>query len=266
LFFASLQPNRNIFTLNDINSLIDYLSQHPEQLWLGMVCIDLGFTLLMFRLFGKLGLYSVIVFDYVLCNIQGPKLTEVFGYETSLGMILYAGIYFATDLLSEKYGKREANRAVWMGFAASMIMVLVMSISILFQPSDRAFAQDAHGAIKLLFLYTPRFVFGSILAYLVSQKLDVFTFHYIKKKTKGKHLWLRNNLSTITSQAVDTVLYAVIVWWGTVSLSEAFALAAVKYVFKVVIALVDTPFIYWARSWNVEARDWSEIEPAEDAS
>ena len=94
-------------------------------------------------------------------------------------------------------------------------------------------------------------MFGSLLAYLISQSFDVWLFHKVKEWTQGKHLWIRNNLSTITSQALDTVLYAVIVWWGIFDLGTAFRLALAKYFFKVFIAAFDTPFIYWARGWDV---------------
>ena len=91
-------------------------------------------------------------------------------------------------------------------------------------------------------------VFGSLLAYLISQSFDVWIFHKIKKRTQGRALWLRNNLSTMTSQLIDTTMYSFIVWWGVVDLQTAMELGLVKYGFKVAIAAIDTPFIYWARS------------------
>ncbi len=244
------------------DNIIQFFHQHQNWLWILTVVVDLGITLLFYRLFGKIGLYVIIVLNVMLCNLQGPKLTMIFGVQTSLGLILYSGIYFATDLLSEKYGRREAGRAVLAGFAASAIIVVMMSISLMFLPSlkpeQKEFAESIHYALKLLFDFTPRFVFGSLFVYLISQSLDVWIFHYLKRKTHGKHLWLRNNLSTILSQAVDTVLYSIIVWWAIVPLETAFQLALAKYAFKVVIALVDTPFIYWARNWDVEHQDWHE--------
>jgi uncharacterized integral membrane protein (TIGR00697 family) len=91
-------------------------------------------------------------------------------------------------------------------------------------------------------------VFGSLLAYLVSQRFDVWAFHKIKAWTGERWLWLRNNGSTMASQLLDTTIYSLIVWWGTVDLQTALALGAAKYVFKLVIAAIDTVFIYWARS------------------
>lgn len=257
------------------NMMTDFFAQHQDLLWVLVVAVDLGLTLVMFRLFGKMGLYGVIVLNIMLSNLQGPKLTTIFGLETSLGLILYAGIYFATDLLSERYGKREANRAVMMGFATSLIVVAVMSFSLMFLPvADKPMAVESHEALMALFSFTPHFVLGSLFVYLVSQNLDVWVFHYLKERTNGRHLWLRNNVSTLTSQAVDTVLYTLVVWWPLFldkqpelsvwdALEIAFYLALAKYFFKVLIALIDTPFIYWARTWNVDEKDWhSELEQA----
>jgi len=250
-------------------SVADFFSQQQNLLWILTVCLDLSLTLVMFRLFGKTGLYAVIVLNVLLCNLQGPKLVYVFGMNTSLGVILYSGIYFATDLLSERYGKREANRAVMIGFAANIVVVIVMTLSLLFVPTPvgektSKLAADAHGALSFLFGFTPRFVLGSMLAYLVSQRHDVWFFHMLKKATRGRHLWLRNTLSTAVSQAIDTTIYSLVVWWALLDLGTAIELALFKYVFKLVIAVLDTPFIYWARAWNVTRSDWHDRDEYAD--
>jgi len=104
--------------------LTDYFASRQELLWLMTVAIDLGSALLMYRLFGKMGLYAYVVLSILLANLQGPKLIIIMGMQTSMGVIIYSGIYFATDMLSEKYGKREANRAVMIGFLVSCIIVV----------------------------------------------------------------------------------------------------------------------------------------------
>ncbi len=249
------------------NVIVDFFSQHQNLLWVMVVVIDLSATLLLYRLYGKIGLYAIIVLDIMLSNLQGPKLITIFGLETSLGLILYAGIYFATDLLSEKYGHKEANRAVMIGFATSALVVLMISFSLIFDPSpNRVIAANTHDALTTLFGFTPHFVFGSLFVYLVSQHLDVWIFHKIKEKTQGRHLWLRNNASTMLSQMVDTALYTLIVWWPLflqtqpdiatdVAFWMALQLGMAKYVFKVLIAMIDTPFIYWARGWDLSRKD-----------
>ncbi len=235
------------------------VDQHTT-LWLFTVCVDLGAAILLFRIFGKQGLYASVVLSLLLANLQGPKLTQVLGMQTSVGVILYSGIYFATDLLSERYGRREANRAVLIGFAVSLIIIVMISLSLKFAPSNEIktaeFANKIHQSMTTLFDFTPRFVLGSLLAYLISQSFDVWIFHVIKTKTEGRHLWLRNNLSTMLSQLIDTSIYCLVVWWGIVDLATAVQLAMAKYVFKVLIAIIDTPFIYAARYWDVSKKDW----------
>ncbi|MFW2404727.1 MAG: queuosine precursor transporter [Gammaproteobacteria bacterium] len=232
---------------------------NQDLLWLATLCADLGLTVLMYHFFGARGLLAAIVLSILLSNLQGPKLTVIFGMQTSLGVIFYSSIFFATDLLSEKFGRAEANRAVLIGFSVSVIIVVMLSLGLLFQPSDRPasaeFSNDVHNAFITILDFTPRFVFGSLLAYLISQSFDVWIFHKIKEKTQGRHLWLRNNLSTMASQTIDTLLYSFVVWWGVVDLATALQLGVVKYLFKLAIAIIDTPFIYWARSWPPHKHD-----------
>jgi hypothetical protein len=235
--------------------MIEFLSQHQLLLWIITVFTDLGFALLCYRLFGRTGLYGVIIFSLLLANIMGPKLTVIAGLQTSMGVILYSSIFFATDLLSEKYGQKEAQRAVMLGFYISVALVVMTQISMLFLPSSApqtsAFALSVHQAMVTLFDYTPRFVFGSLLAYLISQSFDVWVFHRIREATDGRYLWLRNTASTLLSQAIDTLIYGLVVWWGLVDLVTALQLAGAKYVFKFAIAVIDTPFIYLACRWKV---------------
>ena len=236
------------------NALIEFFQANQDLLWLTTLALDLGITVVMYRVFGRDGLLACIIVSILLANLQGPKLTTILGMQTSLGVIFYSSIFFATDLLSEKYGRDVANRAVRLGFAVSCILVAMLSIALQFLPSTdpetSAFSNTIQQSFENILNFTPRFVFGSLLAYLLSQSLDVWLFHWIKAKTNGRWLWLRNNGSTMISQAVDTLIYSLVVWWGVVELATAIQLGIVKYGFKLAIAAFDTPFIYWARSWQ----------------
>ena len=230
-----------------------FFSNNQDLLWLITLFIDLGFTVVMFRFFGREGLLACIVLSILLANLQGPKLTVIFGMQTSLGVIFYSSIFFATDLMSEKFGKQAADKAVMMGFSISVIILVMLSISLLFLPSiqgSQTFSSEVHQAFVRILDFTPRFILGSLFSYLISQRFDVWFFHKIKDWTDGKHLWLRNNLSTMASQTIDTALYSLVVWWGVVDLETAIQLGLAKMVFKIGIAAFDTPFIYWARSWK----------------
>tara|TARA_B100001146_G_scaffold163883_1_gene144837 strand:- start:154 stop:858 length:705 start_codon:yes stop_codon:yes gene_type:complete len=231
------------------------LLQNQELLWVLTVVYDLGLAIILYRFFGKYGLYAAVILGIVLGNLQGGKVSqlEFFGYSftASMGAILYSGIYFATDVLNEKFGREEANRAVMLGFVANIAVMLTLLISVQFKPSQiTGSALEVHNAISTLASYSPVFVIGSLIAYLVSQTFDVWIFHRIKVLTDGKYLWLRNNVSTIISQALDTFLYTFVWVVGTeLSFLAAFGIALTKYVFKVIIALIDTIFIYWVRKW-----------------
>ena len=233
-------------------AIAEFFAGNQELLWLTTLLLDLGFTVLLYRLFGKAGLQVAIATAIILANLQGPKLTVIFGLQTSLGVIFYSSIFFATDILSENYGKAEATRAVRMGFVVSVIVLVMLSLGLLYLPSDRPesaeFSSNVHQAFATILDFTPRFVIGSLLAYYVSQTFDVWAFHKIKAWTGDRWLWLRNNLSTMSSQVIDTVVYSLVTWWGVVDLRTALALGAAKYVFKFAIAVIDTGFLYWARA------------------
>lgn len=233
-------------------AIVDFYSGNQELLWLTTLFVDLGSTVLLYRLFGKAGLQIAITTAIILANLQGPKLTVIFGLQTSLGVIFYSSIFFATDVLSENYGKAAANKAVRMGFAVSIIVLIMLSLALLYLPSNKPetaeFSASIHNSFATIVNFTPRFIFGSLLAYYISQHFDVWAFHRIKLLTGGRWLWLRNNLSTMSSQVIDTSIFSLVTWWGIVDLKTALALGAVKYLFKVAIAMIDTAFIYWAKN------------------
>lgn len=232
-------------------SVAAFFAANQEMLWLTTLVLDLGGTVVLYRLFGKAGLQVAIATAIILANLNGPKLTVIFGMETSLGVIFYSSIFFATDVLSENYGKAEANKAVRMGFAVSIIVLIMLLFSLLYLPSQRSataeYSANIHAAFSTIVNFTPRMILGSLLAYIISQSFDVWAFHKIRSYTGDRWLWLRNNLSTMSSQVIDTTIFALVVWAPIVGLRPALALGASKYIFKLVIAIIDTSFIYWAR-------------------
>lgn len=232
-------------------TLVSFFSANQELLWLTTLVLDLGGTLVLYRLFGKAGLQVAIATAIILANLQATKLTVIFGMETSLGVIFYSSIFFATDVLSENYGKAEANKAVRLGFAVSIIVLVMLSMALLYLPSDRPgsaeFSSNIHDAFATIVGFTPRVILGSLFAYIVSQSFDVWAFHKIKTITGVRWLWLRNNLSTMSSQIIDTAIFTLVVWAPIVGMRTALGLGFAKYIFKLVIALIDTAFLYWAK-------------------
>ncbi len=230
-------------------------------LWVGFILADLSLSILVYRFFGKFGLYALIVASIITANIQVLKTVQLFGLVATLGNILYGSIFLATDILSEVYGKKAARRGVWLGFIGMTLMTLWMQIGLKFIPDVSDFAQDA---LSTIFGLMPRVAAGSMVAYLISQHHDVFAFHFWKNRTRGRFLWLRNNASTMVSQAIDSIIFCAIALWGLFDIKTWLQILATTYFLKWFVAAIDTPFIYLARrlSQTVVAKE-SNITPVE---
>ena len=218
-----------------------------EALWIGFALLDLIMVLVVFRWFGKPGLFALIVFNLILCNVQVLKTIELFGLTTTLGNILYASVFFATDLLNEHYGKEEAKKAVMLGFFSLILAMTYMQIALVFIPSPTDFAQPH---LEAIFGVLPRIVLASMVAYLISQWHDIWAFQFWKNRTAGKHLWLRNNASTLVSQLLDTVIFCSIAFIGIFPMDVWIQIVLSTYLIKLLVAFLDTPFIYLAARYK----------------
>ncbi|MCX8058326.1 MAG: queuosine precursor transporter [Spirochaetes bacterium] len=223
-----------------------------ELLWFIFLITDLSFCLLLFRFFGKNGLYSLIAANIILCNIQVTKLVKLFGVTVTLGNILYGSIFLATDILSEYYGKDEAKKAVYSGFLILIFMTFTFQITLLYKPDP---ADLVHNSMKNIFSFIPRIAIGSLIAYLVSQIHDVWAFHFWKNLTKGKKLWIRNNFSTMVSQAIDSFIFCFIAFYGIYEKGVFIQILLSTYLIKFLVALFDTPFIYLSKIISRKVND-----------
>jgi uncharacterized integral membrane protein (TIGR00697 family) len=226
--------------------------------WFLFLIIDLTLAVLMYRLWGKKGLYVLIAASIIAANIQVVKTVQLFGLVATLGNVLYGSIFFATDVLSEVYGRKSARKGVWLGFSALILMAIWMQLALIFIPDASDFAQSS---LVTIFGLMPRIAAGSLAAYLLSQHHDIFAFHYWKDRTGGKYLWLRNCASTTISQAIDSVVFCSIAFIGVFPWPVFFEILLTTYFLKFVVMLVDTPFIYWAKSFSktVLTREQQEI-------
>ncbi len=213
-------------------------------LWFLLMFLNFSLIVIFFKLWGKTGLYVWSGFAIIVANIQVLKTVSLFGVVATLGNIVYGTTFLVTDILSELYGKRDSKLAVWFGFATMVSMTLIMQVSLLFVPDKSDFVQEA---LVTIFKIMPRITVASLVAYLVSQHHDIWAFHFWKKKTKGKFLWLRNNLSTMVSQAIDSIVFCSIAFIGVFEWGVWFQILITTYIFKWLVAIMDTPFLYWAR-------------------
>lgn len=220
-----------------------------ELIFIITVIIYLGSVLLLYKLFGKNGLFAFAIFGTILGNIAVCKCVDLFGLSTTAGNVLYASTFLVTDILSEKYGKKDAKRAVLYSFSIMLLWLLGTQLILQFTPNANDYINDS---LKVVFGLVPRITIASLIGFICSQNIDVFLYHFIWKKTgdnKSK-LWLRNNGSTLISQAIDTVIFTFLAFWGTYPTNVFFSILITTYLFKALVAVIDTPFIYIARKIN----------------
>lgn len=214
-----------------------------------MLLANFFLIILAYKLFGKWGLIMWIPISVIVANIQVIQTVELFGLVATLGNIVYASSFLVTDILSENYGKKEAQKAVWIGFFSLISMTLLMNLALAFQPlAGDKFASAAHDATSTIFGLMPRIAIASLAAYLLSQRHDIWAFHFWKKRfEKDNQLWLRNNLSTMISQLIDSSVFVLIAFYGVFETPVLIEIFITTYVLKFVVAAADTPFVYWGK-------------------
>lgn len=177
------------------------------------------------------------------------------GFALTTGILTYPLTFLFTDLVSEVYGKRRADVMVLLGFVMSLLMLGITQLAMrvpphpYWVPADSAFYPTAEGyqtAFESVFSLNGYLLFGSMAAYAAAQLTDNYLYHFWKRLTRGKHLWLRNNASTWVSQLVDTAIVNSILFYGGFGWSfwQGVEVMITIYAYKVVLAALDTPLIY----------------------
>ncbi|RKN79570.1 queuosine precursor transporter [Ulvibacterium marinum] len=172
---------------------------------------------------------------------------ELFGaplFEISVGVLPYPVTFLITDLISEIFGKKKANQIVTAGIFASFFSMGFIYISDAVPAIPSSPIDDA--LFEKVFALSPVAVLASMLAYLAAQYVDIAIYHFWKKLTKGKYLWLRNNFSTFLSQFIDTfTVVGLLCIFGVLPWSLFYGLVISGFIFKIFIAFLDTPFLYF---------------------
>ena len=191
-------------------------------------------------------LSGIFIASLVTCNLIANKFVTVdLGFKVfivSAGILPYPLTFLVTDLISELYGQRKANLVVFSGFIASLFVLLFLWLGGQFSSIPDSLVTDE--IYNSVFQNAWRLIAGSMIAYLFAQFVDVRIFHFWKKLTDGKHLWLRNNGSTIASQLVDTTLVICILFIGVWNTDQIQSAIIDGWIFKMLMALLDTPIIY----------------------
>lgn len=214
-----------------------------ELLFFLTILLNFCGILIAYKVFGKTGLFVWIGFATVIANIEVTKCVDMFGLSVTLGNVIYGTTFLATDILSEKYGGKEARKGVLIGFFTTVVFTVMSQVNLLFIPNSEDVVSEA---MKTVFSFMPRICISSVIAYLISNMLDTFTYDAIKKHFPNQ-LWLRNNGSTMTSQLVDSFLFTIIAFAGVFDFLTIIELSLTTYAIKIIVAACDTPFLYIAK-------------------
>lgn len=184
----------------------------------------------------------------VSCNLIFQKFITwnpfgLYEFQFSAGLLPYPLTFLVTDIISEIYGERKANNVVKAGLIAALVVMAIVMIAQAAPAADFSPVNDP--TFSKVFGLTLPAVCASMAAYLVAQFIDIRLFHFWKRLTKGKHLWIRNNFSTIFSQLFDTsIVLLLLCALGTLQWSAFWVLFASSFLFKVIFAFLDTPLFY----------------------
>ena len=191
-------------------------------------------------------LAGIFIASLVTCNLIANKFVTVnLGFKVfiiSAGILPYPLTFLVTDLISEIYGQKKANLAVFSGFVASIFVLSFLWLGAQFNSIPNSIVDDS--TYNAVFQNAWRLITASMVAYLFAQFIDVRVFHFWKKLTNGKHLWLRNNGSTIASQLIDTTLVISILFVGVWDTNQILSAIIDGWIFKMLMAFLDTPIIY----------------------
>ena len=197
-------------------------------------------------------LSGIFIASLVSCNLIFQKFFEIeiwlpfvgnYTFAQSVGLLPYPITFLVTDIISEIYGKDRANQVVTSGLVASIFMLIVVTMAdnipmAPWSPVDS-------DTFNKVFGLSAAAVFASMMAYLFAQYVDIRIFHFWKRLTKGKHLWLRNNASTVFSQFIDTSsVLLLLCFFGVIGWERFGVLLLNGFLFKVFFAAFDTPFVY----------------------
>lgn len=191
----------------------------------------------------------------VIAAVLAAKVVVVGPFIVPAGVLAFSLTFLCTDIIAEVYGKKAAHQTVLAGFIALIATLILIRISLVWP--EAPFWKGQEGFESILGT-SERIIIASIVAYLISQNADVWVFSKLRRLTNGRFLWLRNNLSTIVSQFLDSVVFVLIAFYGSL---PVFEIIIGQWAVKSLIALLDTPFIYagvWAVTRKQSARNLTD--------
>ena len=214
-----------------------------EALFALEVILTFGAVVAAKKLFGKAGLITWTAIAMVLANLTVVKLIPLSGLEASLGNVMFASTFLATDMLVEFYGKEAAKKSVWIGISATVCFVVCTQIALLYEPSAIDAAQEP---MEALFAFNLRSSVASIVCCLAANLADVWLYEKIRKATSGKFMGLRSSVAAIVCNCAENFLFWLVAFGGIYGLSDIIVLGLTSSAIEFVLGLCNPPFLYLA--------------------
>lgn len=193
------------------------------------------------KFLGKEGLIGWMGIASILANILIIKSVDIFGISSTLGNVLFASNFLATDMLTENYGYKEAKKGVAFAITAVIVYLMITQVALIYTPNSLDIAQPS---FKTLFSLAPRITLASVSLFALSNFIDIRLYEYLRQKSDGKRMWFRNNICTIITNGGENFLFYLIAFGGMMSLNTILFIALSATIIEIFVALCDTPFLY----------------------
>ena len=195
------------------------------------------------KIFGEVGLLVWIPVAAITANIETLKNVNMFGVETTLGSVMFGSIFLATDILSECYSEREARKGILLGFFFSVLFILCSQMTLIYKAGALDFI-DA--SMRQIFIVDFRVVSASLVMFFIANMADIFLYEKLREKTKGRYIWLRNNIATIICNCLENFLFVFLGFYGIYDFLQCLEIAYSVSLVEVIVSICDTPFLYLA--------------------
>ena len=208
-----------------------------------------GSVVLASRFFGKYGLLAWVPLASILANIMTAKTVDMLGLSSTMGTVLFASTFLATDILTENYNFKLARKAVFMGMFGTLFYIISSQIAIRYIPSAFDYAHDS---MVTIFSLSLRISISSIIMYFIANMADVYIYDKLREKMSGRYMWLRNNVSTILCNCLENFFFMLMAFIGTFDFQTVIVMALSTSVIEIIAGICDTPFLYIATKWKCE--------------
>ena len=213
-------------------------------LLLAAICLTFSLLLVCKKFLGESGIIGFMGIATITANIMICKSVTILGMSATLGNVMFASNFLATDILTECYGVHSAKIGVMFAIFSIIAFCACTQLMLVFAPNEMDIAQSS---METLFTLTPRITLASVAMFVLSNVLDVKLYAYLKEKQDGRHMWFRNNLSTILCNGAENFAFYFIAFAGVFEYRDLILMGASATMIEIAIALCDTPFLYAAK-------------------